>query len=213
MARVINFGGSTPRQPLSVAQVQSLQLQQLLRKPRQVQSIGEGFTGLGTDLIRNLVLKRLKADAQGKLDARDRTIKESLSPVEVPGKPRQGPTGEGIRPEVPLKLDPNDLDPQEFGGIGERTRLSDVLHQENKEAAQQFANDKIRRFALPPSLSTTRQPTPQERIAILSQNPDTLPLALQFSQQNQLRQQDLQDKDRQNEFALSKRLWKIGNLK
>ena len=134
MARLIDFSGGQRQQPLGGNLIRSLQLKQILEQSRnrpQIQSIGEGFANLGTDLINDLRLRRLKEREDAEKAQRLEAAKQfglSVFGGKQPagGSPFLGGDQQGDKLSNKLVQEPT---AGEFGDLPEKRALKDAFSQ------------------------------------------------------------------------------------
>lgn len=227
MARLINFTGGQSRDPLSAAQIKSLQLSEILNANqglnRPIYSGGQLGVELGSEALKALVLAKERQAAAGRETAQadnlkaaladrsnvsvsgiqpdnsshlsplSRRLAQTIEPKQFTPSPRDGLIGDpfnsegGTSPRNPQQVGetrqllrggqgfPADLTPeQEDIGRGQEARLNFIQSQGNRLAP------------FDPLQATLRRPnTLNERIGILSQNKDNLPLAMQMQLQQE----------------------------
>jgi hypothetical protein len=213
MARVIDFTGGQRRAPLRADQIRSIQLSELLRSGnglnRPIVSGNQVGVELASEALRNFGLAREREALQAREDAAGENIKEALGRRLSDGFSINFPKNQP-GPEIPATSERfAEQIPQGAGPLSERLSLAREINADTQNAladqrpianlATSGADRRLQDQGLPP---LTRASTTDERVNILSQNKDNLPLALQLQLQQDAAKQAAGVRAQEQKFLL-----------
>ncbi len=218
MARLTDFTGGQRQGALTADNIKSVQLQRLLERGglgRPIVSGGQLGIELMSEALRNLALSKQKQAAQGREDSQQSNLKEALgsrinegfSINPAPGHPdvEIPPTSERFGQQIPESVG---------GPLSERIALAREMNTDTQAglAGQQrppianLATSGADRRLQDRGVPLTRPNTMDERIGILSQNKDNLPLAMQMRLQQEAAQQAAAQQAAQNQAQIQNNL-------